>query len=110
MPPISRKRAHPRYQFRVPVQVSSDQGETSGYSVNVSLGGMLLEIPVPFPFGTKLNLRFRLPGIDSDTEVEATVRWNKENGIGLQFGSLRAKDVWALNRLFKEIRNGSSPQ
>lgn len=109
MPTLSRKRAHPRYQYRVPVRVESDQGEVLGFSVNMSLGGMLLEVPDPFPFGTKLNLRFRLPGVNFDTEVEATVRWNKEDGVGLQFGSFRAKDVRALNKLFKQIREGVPP-
>ena len=41
---------------------------------------------------------------DVDTEVEATVRWLDEGFCGLQFGSLRARDVWGLNRIFENAR------
>jgi hypothetical protein len=44
---------------------------------------------------------FRLASLKEDTEVDATVRWKQPDGLGLQFGSLRAIDVWGLNQLFK---------
>ena len=33
--------------------------------------------------------------------VPAVVRWQKPDGVGVQFGQLRARDVWALNQLFR---------
>ena len=36
-----------------------------------------------------------------DTDVVVTVRWKTPEGLGVQFGSLRALEVWALNQLFK---------
>lgn len=99
------KRAHRRYVCRIPVQITADNRELSGFAVNMSLGGMLIETSGPLTFGTKLTLRFRLPALDSDTEVDATVRWKNESAVGLQFGSMHAKDVWAMNRLFKNIKS-----
>jgi hypothetical protein len=66
---------------------------------------MLIESPEPFPFGTSVELRFRLPALDSDSEIQATVRWNTEAAVGVQFDSPRAKEVWAMNKLFKTLES-----
>jgi hypothetical protein len=84
------------------VKIATNSGEIDGLANNVSLGGMLVETSEHLPYGAVVKLRFRLPTMDSDTEVDATVRWNKERSFGMQFGSLRAKDVWGLNRLFEK--------
>ncbi len=44
---------------------------------NVSAGGMFLDAPLPLPPGTRLGLRFGLPGLGS-VECVARVRWNTE--------------------------------
>ena len=73
------------------------EGETR----NVSLGGMFVRTSATLPFGAQVRIRFRLPSLKEDTEVSATVRWTTPEGVGVQFGSLRAMEVWALNQLFK---------
>jgi len=95
------KRAQKRYAYRLPVQVEVEGEILNGESVNFALGGMLIEIGRTFPLNTVLTLRFRLPALDVDTEVQAAVRWSKDGNHGVQFGSMRARDVWALNRLFR---------
>jgi hypothetical protein len=84
------------------VKVGTGKGEIDGVANNVSLGGMLVETSEHLAYGAVVKLRFRLPTMDSDTEVDATVRWNRERSFGMQFGSLRAKDVWGLNRFFEK--------
>jgi hypothetical protein len=37
------------------------------------------------------------------TELAATVRWVTDSTVVVQFGSLRAKEGWALNQLFKSL-------
>lgn len=44
---------------------------------NVSAGGMFLDAPLPLPPGTRLGLRFALPGLGS-VECLAQVRWNTD--------------------------------
>ena len=44
---------------------------------NVSPGGMFLDAPLPLPPGTRLGLRFALPGLGA-VECLAEVRWNTE--------------------------------
>ena len=47
---------------------------------NVSAGGMFLDAPLPLPPGTRLGLRFGLPGLGS-VECAAEVRWNTEMAV-----------------------------
>jgi hypothetical protein len=98
------KRAQKRHACRLPVRIDAGGEEHEGNSVNLSLGGMLIDTDRRFPLGTAVMLRFRLPALKLDTEVEATVRWSEEGKHGMQFGSLRARDVWALNKLFRTAR------
>ena len=64
---------------------------------------MFLETQEESPYGSVVKVRLRLPALKEDTECEVTVRWKVEDGIGAQFGSLRALEVWALNQLFKTL-------
>ncbi len=76
-------------------------GEETGTTRNVSLGGMLIAMEGKLAFGTPVRMRITLPPLKESTEIEATVRWIKDDAVGVQFGSLRAKEVWALNQMFK---------
>ena len=98
------KRAQTRYALRLPLRIEVEGETLHGELVNLSLGGMLIDVGRAFPLGTALTLHFRLPALDVDTEVKAVVRWNKDGNHGVQFGSLRARDVWALNKLLKSAR------
>jgi hypothetical protein len=99
---MQKKRAHPRVECKFPVKISTDNGELSVSAVNVSLGGLSVEPADKLTFGSTVKLSFMLPSGHSLTEIDATVRWiNNENRAGLQFGSLRAKDVREINKLSK---------
>lgn len=75
--------------------------EIPGSTVNVSLGGMLLRLSKPVPFGSSLVLRVQLPTMKDVSEMPSVVRWEKDGAVGVQFTSLRALDTWALNQLLK---------
>ena len=72
-------------------------------ATNISLGGLFLVTDNQIPYGTDVKVRFRLPSLKEDTEAVTIVRWNKPDGFGVQFGSLRALEVWGLNQLFKTL-------
>ena len=61
----------------------------------------MLAIDGEFQVGVPVKLRFTLPALRDDVTCDAIVRWFTQDGVGLQFGSLRARDVWALNQLFR---------
>lgn len=98
------RRVHQRYPCDLDVTLSVDGQEHTGTATNVSLGGIFIT-GVSFAYGTEGTLRMRLPALKEDTEVQATVRWATDAGVGVQFGSLRALEVWGLNELFKSIKS-----
>lgn len=96
------RRQHERYEIELPVVVVAAGDEISGVTINVSLGGMLLRLSKPMTFGASLVLRVQLPSARESSDMDAVVRWVKDDGtIGVQFTSLRARDTWALNQLLK---------
>jgi hypothetical protein len=95
------RRVHERYAYRLPIVIVHDGREISAYTVNLSLGGAFVQTETELAYGTQARARFRLPTLKEDTEVPVTVRWKTSEGLGVQFGSLRALEVWALNQLFK---------
>jgi hypothetical protein len=97
------RRAHDRFEARLPVTVLHSNGTAyTGETRNVSLGGMLIAGEViALPFGTSVVVRVQLPALSQPSEIPATVRWIHDGAIGVQFGSLRANQQWALNQLLK---------
>ncbi|MCU1277612.1 MAG: hypothetical protein JWM53_1158 [bacterium] len=82
-----------RQGSRVPVQIwVEEKSERELYfqrSANLSIGGIYLENTIPHPVGTRVTLRFTLPGDDEKLEVRAEVAaaiaGEEEFGMGLKF-------------------------
>lgn len=104
----SGRRVHERYDRALKVTIAHDDGEFEAVTQNISLGGMYVITEEVLAYGSKVKLSVFLPALKEDVQVEATVRWTKPDGMGVQFGSLRAREVWAFNQLFKESE--SSPE
>jgi len=96
-----RRRLHDRIETDIPVILIHEGTETPGVCLNIGLGGMFVQTDTTFDYGTTLTVRFTLPGLDQEVEAEVTARWTTHEGLGLRFGSLRAREVWAINQLFK---------
>lgn len=71
--------------------------------VNLSLGGAQVVATQKLPMGSRCQIGFRIPTLEELIEVGATVRWADDQGTGLQFDGLRARDVWGLNEFFKQL-------
>lgn len=97
------KRLHERYDLTLEVKVLYEGKPYTGLARNLSLGGMFIEADVSIPIGTVIKMNCSIPAMKEETEIEGTVRWHDEakTGMGVQFGSLRAIEVWALNQLFR---------
>ncbi|HWY59520.1 MAG TPA: PilZ domain-containing protein [Terriglobales bacterium] len=105
-------REHRRY-FRCPVEVpavisANDEPEVHGQTRNISEGGIAITTPVALGPGTKVRVKFTLPGRESQFEAEAAVCWCKETYLGLQFTSLSPQltselQEWLARRLEQTI-------
>ena len=66
-----------RSQTRVPIDMwVEEQAENASYfqhSGNVSSGGLFLENTMPHPVGTRVRLRFTLPGESGDITTAAEI-------------------------------------
>jgi uncharacterized protein (TIGR02266 family) len=107
-PRLEHRRADRRYDRRLEVEIAVDGTSFQTYTRNVSLGGVYLIADRPVRFGSKVKLKFVVPTQPEPIEVEGEVRWVESadagtQGIGIQFGGLRARDVWALNKFFETV-------
>lgn len=100
------RRLHERYSRSIPVSVTYEDKDYEALTENLSVGGMYLVTKAPVPYGADIRIRFRIPNLKDDTVCIVTVRWIKEDGIGVRFGSLRAIEVWGLNQLLKPPQEG----
>lgn len=96
------RRVHERYDRSLDVVILHEGERVECVTRNVSLGGMYLLTDRTLPYGTELQVEVFLPALRESATIECVVRWEKPDGMGVQFGSLRAREVWALNQLFKE--------
>jgi CheY-like chemotaxis protein len=96
-----------RRYFRCPVDVPVSILGTSmltayGRTVNISEGGMAATATAPVKPGDQTRLQFSLPGDDYEFQIESTVCWAKEQGLGLQFLSphqISRLQEWLSSRL-----------
>ncbi len=92
------RRASPRVAVAVGVSCAANGVVSSATALNVSRGGIALRTLVPIPAGTVMTLRFRLPAVARDIEVDARVCWtDTQLGLGAQFERVSAEDQAALD-------------
>ena len=99
------RRTDPRYARRLDVEIVSGNRTYSATTGNISLGGVFVETSDSLPLQSRLQIRFRIPTQPEPIEVTGEVRWiepggaDQAAGMGIRFQGLRAREVWALNRL-----------
>jgi len=71
---------------------------------NLSLGGAFIRHRKQLFVGQRVRISFLLPGWGV-LDAPALVRWKNADGVGLQFQSLRAGEIWALNAYLKSLVN-----
>ena len=99
---MSNKRAHERFSITLEVAFDHEGAEHVGVSRDIGMGGMFVLSEAKLPFGAEVEVRLALPALKGTQSIPATVRWHGPGGMGVQWRSLRARQVWALNRLFRK--------
>lgn len=99
-------RSNARYPLQTQVDLSSDSNVFTGFSTNLSEGGLFVATLSVLPVGTPVDLTFTLPGKVRIT-VRGEVRWIREiddrtpdvfPGVGVRFLDLTAEASAALQR------------
>jgi hypothetical protein len=97
------RRTSTRHAVSIDATITLDGAPSSVVMNNLSLGGAQLSSSTRYAMGQKLTLSFKITTLPDPVEVGATVRWSDGTNVGVQFDGLRARDVWGLNELFKQL-------
>ncbi len=91
------RRGSPRVALSVTISYRYEHTIASALCANVSKGGIGLRTMNPLHAGTRLRVRFKLPGSKQEIDADAVVAWSDQrSGMGLQFETL---SVEAQNEL-----------
>lgn len=96
------KRKHPRQavDLEATVTVEGDTDAIIGRVRDLSIGGMFF-VGVGRPaFGTKVKVSIGFP--KGTLEFPAVVRWGGDDGFGLQFGLVGAKETHAITQAIRK--------
>lgn len=111
MPPIlqgavmqSTRRRFGRFERTMPVELSLSGNMFTCDTVNLGLGGMLVDTERSAPLGTPISVRLEVPEPRHTVEIDGSVAWSRPGGLGIAFDALRPIDVWALLRFFNDTK------
>ena len=103
-------RGSSRIPMQTQVDMSSDSNVFTGFSTNLSEGGVFVATVNLLPVGTPVDLTFTLPG-NTRLTVKGEVRWTREiddrvpdvfPGVGVRFVELGMDAAQALHRFVAE--------
>ncbi len=72
-------------------------------ALNLSVGGVFFGQTVPMPLGTRVSLKFTLPGDSSEFSCSGEVVAAKEMGMGIHFVDLSPKDRARVEKAIERI-------
>ena len=95
------KRRHQRVTLETPLiytEVGVTQDAQSATARDISLGGMYIASEARPELGRTLTIKLTLPGSRAELTLPAVVRWFSDDGFGVQFQLLGAKETHAITR------------
>jgi hypothetical protein len=95
------QRRFSRVPFREPVVfvVKGGDDRAQGETRDICLGGMFIETKTPPPFGTEVVAHVHIPGEAQAFQLPGIVRWVRDDGMGLQFGNIGARETYAITAI-----------
>jgi ActR/RegA family two-component response regulator len=111
---VGERRRYYRHKINVPVTVMRSGGETVTAScVDLSTGGMLMEISTPVSECTQLKVQFGLPRAEERIAVAAEAIWCKSGKVGVRFtrfgnNSKEVLSIWLSEKMELELNGHRS--
>ena len=98
--PRLEKRQQPRFTTQFRSTISGGQGEGQGRTLDLSVGGCMIETDLPVVVGASFECRIYVPGLDWPLRInEAQVRWVKGNTFGIQFTKIQPDEEAKLKQV-----------
>ena len=104
------RRLSPRAPVTVRVDYSTVDSIFSEFTRNINEGGLFIESETPLPLEDKVQLHFRLPGVDDPFKVDGRVAWIKESGadgpagMGIEFENLDEGARLRIDEIVQALR------
>ncbi len=102
-----------RVSLKVEIDIHTETNFYTGFSVNISTGGIFVATHVPAKVGEEIPLSFKLPNRDEAIEAVGYVCWYREYnplypdthpGMGLRFRGLNEEDAKTINDYIQHFR------
>ena len=92
LPTGAERRTATREPVAFEIKVTSDADLYTGVTENLSEGGVFVRSAAPPAIGTRVHLRFTIPGGGSEVALDGEVRWHRTgagdaSGYGVRFVS-----------------------
>jgi len=98
------KRQQPRFTSQFRSTISGGQREGQGRTLDLSVGGCMIETDFPVAVGASFEFRIYVPGLDWPLRIEeAQVRWVKANTFGIQFMKIKPGDEEKLKQVIASL-------
>src|SRR5690348_11222205 len=92
------RRGSPRVVLGIPVAYRFGNTIAAALTLNLSKGGLAIRTMSPLQQGSKVRVRFRLPGSKSDIDADSRVAWSdRRMGMGVQFEHVEPADQSAVD-------------
>ena len=80
------RRSSPRVVLGIPIAYRFGNTIAAALTLNLSHGGIAIRTTSPLEGGSKIKVRFRMPGSKRDIDAEGRVAWSDRRvGMGIQF-------------------------
>src|SRR5688572_11317260 len=85
------RRKSPRVVLGIPIAYRYGNTIAAALTLNLSHGGIAIRTTSPLESGSKIKVRFRMPGSKRDIDAEGRVAWSDRRvGMGIQFERVEA--------------------
>ncbi len=101
------RRSKDRLDVEVEVGLLADYQFYTGFSQNISAGGLFIATHDILPNGSVFHMTFRIPGVDHLFSCDAEVRWSRtydggtldemQPGMGVRFVDLSDLEIGLIN-------------
>jgi hypothetical protein len=107
------KSADKRRQARAPIDLWIEvdrEGELYFQrAVNISVGGAYFAQTIPLPLGTRVKLKFSLPGEAHEIHCDGDIVTARAFGMGVRFVALREPDRVRIVRYIEAVKPHQNP-
>jgi hypothetical protein len=100
---VDQRRSSTRHDVAIDARIQAGDAPEPCQVKNLSMGGAFVALGRKLPMGNRVTVWFRVPNLENEIEAAGTVRWATDQGIGVQFDGLRARETWALGKFFESL-------